>query len=259
MSAHKRQRVGRVFFDMHTIKTAIERVALIIENETRCHQIVVANSYSLVLAHKDPVFHDICQNADVVFADGQPVVWASRLLGERLPERVAGPDFMWQFCEYSVKKRYCHFFLGGREEYLDILKRNLESSFAGIEICGAYSPPFGEWNKVENSKILSKIKESKADIVWVGISTPRQDIWIHKFKSIIPAKVAIGVGAAFDFHAGRINRAPLWVRKLGLEWFHRFISEPQRLWKRYLIGNIEFLLIIFIQLINERLLKKLGK
>ena len=245
------KKIGPIGFHTLTITSAVEKTVELIEMKNHCYQIIIANAYSLVLAKKTPEFHHVCQNADIVFADGQSVVWASILLGERLPARVAGPDFMWSFCSMSAGKKYKHFLLGGRSEYLELLKNRMINSFPEIQITGTYSPPFGEWNDEENEKIVSLINESKADVLWVGISTPKQDIWIDRFKNKLTVKVALGVGAAFDFHAGRIKRAPKLLQSIGLEWLYRLSQDPKRLWRRYLIGNIQFLGILLEEIIRK--------
>lgn len=242
-------KIGKITFNRFTHSDAQNEVCRIIETTSRCHQVVIANAYSLVLAHKNEQFAEVCSGADLVFADGKPVVWASLLLKDRIPERIAGPDFMWSFSRICALKGYKVFLMGGQEPFLARLKENMEREFKDINIVGTYSPPFGEWSKEESKKIISLVNHSKADILWVGVSTPKQDIWIADHKSQIKAKIAFGVGAAFDFHSGKIKRAPEWMQHAGFEWLHRLISEPKRLWRRYIIGNAQFLLIVFRQII----------
>ena len=238
------KKIGNIKFNKLTIDSSIKRVSEIIETSDYCQQIVVANAYSVVLAHKNKKFAEVCELADIAFADGIPVVWASKLLGDKIPERVAGPDFMWSFSKVCSDKNYKVFLMGSEEPFLSKLKQNLENHFPGIDIVGVYSPPYGEWSDKENKKIVSIINKSNADILWVGVSSPKQDIWISRNKKILECKVAIGVGAAFDFHSGRVERAPIWVQKLGFEWLFRFTQDPRRLWKRYIIGNLQFIIII---------------
>ena len=253
------KKIGNIRFNKLTVDSAKQKVIDIIDNATRCHQGIVANSYSLVLAHKDPEFTDICESADIVFADGLPVIWASKFLGDRIPERIAGPDFMWTFSEVCAQKKYNVFLLGSEETYLTQLKVNLEKNFPGIAIVGTYAPPYANWSIEENEKIIAMINITEADLVWVGVSTPKQDKWIAEYKSKLKAKVAIGVGAAFDFHSGKIERAPYWMRKFGLEWLHRLSQDPKRLWKRYLIGNMQFVWIVVKEIANFRINKILKK
>ena len=253
------KKIGKIKFTKLTIDSAKQQVVDIIENVTHCHQGIVANSYSLVLAHKDSEFTEICETADIVFADGLPVVWASKLLGDIIPERITGPDFMWAFSEVCAQKGYKVFLLGSEEPHLTQLKVNLEKKFPGIQIVGKYSPPFGNWSDEENEKIVTMINITETDLVWVGIGSPTQDKWINTYKNRIHAKIAFGVGAAFDFHSGRIKRAPCWMQKIGLEWLYRLSQNPKRLWKRYLIGNMQFIWIVVKEIINFRINKILKK
>ncbi len=246
------KKLGKIPFHKLTVNAAKEKVSEIIKTSTRCQQVIVANSYSLVLANKNPEFAKVCNSADVVFADGKPIVWVSFLLGDRIPKRITGADFMWEFSAVCAQEKFNVFLLGSEEPYLSQLKANLEESFPGLDIVGTYSPPFGLWDEEENIKIVSLVNKSKADIVWVGISTPKQDLWIAEHKNELNTKVAIGVGAAFDFHSGRVKRAPRWMQKIGLEWLYRFKQDPKRLWKRYLIGNLQFIGIVIKEVIISR-------
>lgn len=240
-----RKRIGNIPFSRLTIANAEQQIADIILSANRCHQVVVANAYSVVLAQNDGHYADICNRADVVLADGMSVVWGSTIFGKRIPERVAGPDFMWSFSNVCAKSGFKVFLLGGASEAdLDGLKTNLEKSFPGIQIVGAYSPSFGAWSETENSRIIDMINASGSDIVWVGVSTPKQDKWIDQHRGRLNAKVAIGVGAAFDFHSGKVSRAPKWLQKIGLEWLFRLMQDPQRLLHRYLFGNTIFIAIV---------------
>jgi N-acetylglucosaminyldiphosphoundecaprenol N-acetyl-beta-D-mannosaminyltransferase len=244
--------IGKIPFRKITFQGALTAISELIMTGRRCHQVVVANTYSVYLAEKNEIFSQICLDSDIVFADGLPVVLGSRLLGNPLPERIAGPDFMWEMCGVCAQKGYKIFLLGGRQDSLDHLKANLNTAFPKLEIVGMYSPPFGKWDAQENTKIVEMINASEAELLWVGVSTPKQDAWIDKNKSHLNVKVAIAVGAAFDFHSGRIKRAPLWMQKYCLEWLHRFFQEPKRMWKRYLVANSFFVFILAKEIIKNR-------
>jgi len=245
--------IGFISFRPLTFHDAQHRTIEIIENSEICRQIVVANTYSVVLAYRDKQFREICESADSILADGQPIIWTWRILGDRTTERIAGPDFMWAFCGICAQKGYRIYLLGGTDENLHKLVSNLQSSYPGINIVGAYSPPFGEWTEDENSKIVNLVNGAKADLLWVGVSTPKQDKWIAKFRSQLQAKAAIGVGAAFDFHSGAIKRAPLWMQRYGLEWLHRFIQDPRRHWRKYLVANLVFIYLALKTIIATKL------
>jgi N-acetylglucosaminyldiphosphoundecaprenol N-acetyl-beta-D-mannosaminyltransferase len=230
-----------------------------IETGKRCHQIVVANVYSVALAYRDKEFSDICDNSDIVFPDGLPIVLGSILLRTPLPARIAGPDFMWKMCEVCAQKGYNIFLLGGRSDFLGRLNDNLCAAFPKIKIVGAYSPPFGNWDEKENVKIIKMINTAKTDLLWVGVSTPKQDVWIHNHKKQLTAKVAIAVGAAFDFHSGRVKRAPVWMQRICLEWVFRLIQEPRRQWKKYLVSNSIFIFILVKEFVSIGFKKKFKK
>lgn len=237
-------RIGQIPFDKIMFSEALDQLVPRSTENSGCRQVVVANAYSIVIAERDAHFASICNEADFVLTDGLPVVWASRLLGGSVPERIAGPDLMWSLAKRISEKGLRVFLLGGRDADLEMLKTNLQREFSSLRIAGSYSPPFGVWSEAENDKILDKINSAATDVLWVGVSTPKQDFWIAKNKDRLNAKLAIGFGAAFDFHSGKVARAPAWVQRIGLEWFFRLVQDPKRLWRRYLIGNSVFITIV---------------
>lgn len=244
-------KIGNITFSKLSFSDAIKNLTNIIEQTSQCHQVVLANVFSVVLAKKDREFCDVCQKAELVLADGFPVVFVSRIFRNPIPQRIAGPDLMRQFSSECAKKGFKIFLLGSEEPFISKLKENMEDEFSGIKIVGKYSPPFGTWTEQESAKMVKLVNDSGADVLWLGVSTPKQDKWIYSVKHDLQAKVAIGVGAAFDFHSGRVKRAPRWVQNIGFEWFFRFLQDPKRLWKRYLVGNIEFIRIVLIQLLKK--------
>lgn len=249
-------KIGNIPFPRATRNSVISTLCNWISLNGCCRQVVVANVYSVVLSKKNKEFAGICNNADLVLPDGLPIVWASKLLRPKIPQRVAGPDFMGEFCGICAQKGYSIFLLGGRGDYLNALAENLKKAHPQLQISGTYSPPFGEWDENENKKIITMINNSHADVLWVGVSTPKQDIWINNHKKGLKVKVAFGVGAAFDFHSGRIKRAPLWMQKFCLEWFYRFMSEPRRMWSKYFPSNFIFILIIMRDIIKKLFSKR---
>jgi N-acetylglucosaminyldiphosphoundecaprenol N-acetyl-beta-D-mannosaminyltransferase len=251
-------KIGPISFTNATYVDLENRFIEIMESTNTCHQIVVANTYSIVLANRNKEFANVVNKAEFVLADGIPVVWASRILCQKLPERIAGPDFMWSFSKTCAEKSYKVFLLGGQHEYLGVLINNLKNAFPGIFIVGAYSPPFGEWSAEENEKIIQMINDAQTDVLWLGVSTPKQDKWIFENKHRLKTKLAVGVGAAFDFHSGRVKRAPVWMQKIGLEWMVRLIQEPRRMWKRYLFSNTLFLYYLVLELLKLLFKKKHG-
>jgi N-acetylglucosaminyldiphosphoundecaprenol N-acetyl-beta-D-mannosaminyltransferase len=196
----------------------------------------------------DPALRDIHNRAGLVTPDGMPLVWVSWLRGHRHVERVYGPDLMLACCAASVARGYRHFFYGGAPGVPERLAARLQQRFPGLLVAGTWSPPFGEMTEAERGAVVERINVAGADIVWVGLSTPKQERWMAEHVRQLRADVLIGVGAAFDFHTGVKRQAPRWMRRSGLEWLFRLGTEPRRLWRRYLRNNPRFLWCILLQL-----------
>lgn len=203
--------------------------------------ICVTSVHGIILAKKDPEIARFLNHADIATPDGMPVVWALRSFGYRNQQRVYGPTLMLEICRRAAALGHRIFLYGGRDETLFALKERLNKRFPDLRIAGAYSPPFRDLTPEEENIIESRIRESDADIVFVGISTPKQERWMHEHRDSFPGVTLIGVGAAFDFHAGRVRQAPGWMQRNGLEWLFRLVTEPVRLWKRYLLTTPQFL------------------
>ena len=218
-------------------------------------QVCVANAYSLVLMQEDEEFKNITNSARLVVSDGKPVIWISRLYGEPIPERVAGPDLVYEFSKISAKKGYRLFFLGSNPVTLGKMVQNLKKIFPSLRVAGVYSPPFKkQFSEREDEKMMALINRVKPDVLFVGLGAPKQERWIWEHKEKLRVPVSIGIGAAFDFIAGTVKRAPKWMQKYGLEWFFRLFQEPGRLWKRYLIGNPIFIWLVVKEFIKVRIL-----
>ena len=166
--------------------------------------------------------------------------------------RVYGPDLMAQVCSESVSAGCRHFLYGATPSTLTKLSARLTEQYQGIRIVGSYSPPFRPLTPDERSVIAQEINACAPDIVWVGLSTPKQELWMADFRERLDAPVLIGVGAAFDFHAGTVRQAPRWMQPLCLEWLFRLLVEPRRLWKRYLVNNPKFLVALSLQALGLR-------
>ncbi len=189
--------------------------------------------------------------AGLVTPDGMPLVWLSRLMGYPYVGRVYGPDLMLAVCERSAEQGCRHFFYGGAPGVAEKLVVRLQSRFPGLKVTGVYSPPFRPLTSEEDQALGERINAAGPDIVWVGISTPKQERWMVEHVGRISAPVLIGVGAAFDFHAGLKRQAPSWMQISGLEWLFRLMTEPRRLWRRYLINNSWFLWLILLQALGR--------
>ncbi|HLB50071.1 MAG TPA: WecB/TagA/CpsF family glycosyltransferase [Anaerolineales bacterium] len=216
------------------------------------HYVCVTGVHGIMESQQDESLRRIHNAAGLVTPDGMPLVWVSRLKGQRHVNRVYGPDLMLALCERSVAKGYRHYLYGGMEGVPERLAANLQIRFPDLQIVGTYSPRFGPINDEDDAEITHMINDAAPDIVWVGLSTPKQERWMAAHTDRLTAPVLIGVGAAFDFHAGLKKQAPRWMQRSGLEWLFRLVSEPSRLWKRYLINNPKFIFNIALQLTGLR-------
>lgn len=202
----------------------------------------LANAYTIALAHQDDEYRQLLCQAEAVFPDGRPMVWLTRF--SRAPlSQVRGPSLFEATMDRGREVGVRHFLLGASDETLELLKAELCGRYPGLNIVGTHSPPFRPLLDAEQLSQDALIRESGANLVWVGLGTPKQDREAQRLarELLIPA---VAVGAAFDFSAGTKPIAPAWMRNSGLEWLHRMASEPRRLWKRYLIGNAVFLIAV---------------
>jgi len=201
----------------------------------RTHNYVCVTSvHGIVESQKDEQLRQIHNSAGLVTPDGIPLVWFMKSQGQSHVGRVYGPDLMLAVMQMSVRRNYSHFFYGATEDTLRQLRHSLEQRFPGVRIVGTHAPPFRSLTPAEDDEVVDKINRSGADMVWVGLSTPKQERWMADHIGRLDAPVSLGVGAAFDFHAGLKAQAPAAIRHSGLEWLFRLLTEPRRLWKRYL-------------------------
>ncbi len=199
-------------------------------------------------AYRDEKLKNIYNSADLVTADGVPLVWASKFLGPSIKGRVTGLDLLPEFSKISAEKGYRYFFLGAAEGVATKLANHLKGLNPGLNVVGTYSPPFADqFSEIENNKMIDMINKSKADILWVSLTAPKQDYWIAEHFDRLNVSIAIGVGAAFDVVAGNIKRSPKWMQRAGLEWLFRLIQEPRRLSKRYLVEAPQFIPLVVKQ------------
>lgn len=221
--------------------------------ERKPRQISFSNAQTIALSRKNPELRRLLNQSDLTLADGMSVVWGARILGYKLPERVAGPDLTFALAGRAAKKNYRVFLMGSSWGNLSQLKNVLTNAWGGLNVVGMHSPPMCEkMSEEETKKIILLIRNSTPDILFVGISCPKQEQWIAENLSRINVPVSLGVGAAFDFLSGRIPRAPEWLRKRGLEWLFRLWCEPRRLWRRYLLGNFVFLSLLLKEKIRRQ-------
>lgn len=221
--------------------SAIEKVEEHINNEYQTGYVTLMCVDSLVNAQKDQFFKEISNKTYLSLPDGMPLVWIARSRGvKKIKTNTRGTAFMYKFFEKTFQKDYTHFFYGGKDGVAEQLKRVFETKFRGVKIVGTYCPPFRKLTEEEDGRICEMINSSGADIVWVGLGAPKQEYWMNEHKDKLNVSLMIGVGAAFDFLTGNSKEAPRWIQSKGLEWMFRLLTEPCRLWRRYLIGNSLF-------------------
>jgi N-acetylglucosaminyldiphosphoundecaprenol N-acetyl-beta-D-mannosaminyltransferase len=209
--------------------------------------------HAVMVSQHDDEMRSAVTGATLTVPDGMPLVWAANQLGENLHNRVYGPDLMDRYCGRCAERGHRVWLYGGRDQgSLMQLALNLRRRHPGIEIVGGFSPPFRPLTGEEEDAIVQQINEAGADVVWVGVGVPKQEKWMAHMRSRLDAPVLCGVGAAFDFHAGRISQAPAWMQERGLEWIYRIAQEPRRLLPRYLSYNPAFVLAFARQLLRER-------
>lgn len=203
--------------------------------------ICVTSVHGVITAFRRPAVRATLNGADIATPDGMPIVWALRSFGVKKQARVYGPTLMLKLCEQAVRLGHRLFFYGSREDTLVALCARLKARFPALMVAGAYSPPFRPLTPAEDARCTQMILDSDADIVFVGISTPKQEHWMAEHRDRLGGVIMVGVGAAFDFHAGRVKQAPQWMQRAGLEWFFRLLMEPRRLWRRYILETPLFL------------------
>ena len=216
------------------------------------HYVCVAPVHSVLECQRDPELRRIHNASGITTPDGMPLVWLSRLHGYHYVDRVYGPDLMLALCERSAEAGYRHFFYGGAKGVPEELAANLQHRFPGLAVVGTYSPPFRPLTSEEDDQAVQMINEVSPDVIWIGLGSPKQERWMATHIGRVEAPVLIGVGAAFDFLAGRKKQAPRWMQRSGLEWLFRLLTEPRRLWRRYLVNNPLFVLLVLAQALGLR-------
>jgi len=232
-----------------TMDGAVEAVSAFIASG-KPHYVCISNVHTTMMSQYDPEYRRIQNEAAMVTPDGMPLSWVQRKMGYDQPHRVYGPDLMLEICKRGVDKGFRHFFYGGHEGVAEELKRSFEERFPGIQIVGLYSPPFRPLSPEEDEAVCAMINDCGADIVWVGLGAPKQERWMAEHLGRFRAPAMLGVGAAFDFHTGRILQAPAWMQGRGLEWLFRIYAEPKRMWRRYVFNNPMFMLLTALQLLG---------
>ena len=209
--------------------------------------------HAVTVGYEDPEMREAMARASLVVPDGMPVVWAANVLGERLTDRVYGPELMLRYNDRCAERGHRVWLYGGRDQgSLAQLALNMRRHHPGITIVGGYSPPFGPMSAEEEDEVVQRINADRPDVLWVGTGVPRQEKWMARLRDRLEVPVMCGVGAAFDFHSGRVSQAPRWMQERGLEWIYRIAQEPRRLLPRYLYFNPRFVAAFARQFLAER-------
>jgi N-acetylglucosaminyldiphosphoundecaprenol N-acetyl-beta-D-mannosaminyltransferase len=225
------------------METAIERIDGWVPAHERKY-VCVCPVHSIMECRRSPALRHIFNSAGMVTPDGMPVVWVAQRSGHPEVRRVYGPDLM---LAVLGRQRHRHFFYGGGPGVAKQLAELMKRRFPDLRVAGTYEPPFAPLDQLCTPEAAELINRSEADVVWVGMSSPKQDQWMARMRPLLNAPVLIAVGAAFDFHSGTVRQAPLWMQQSGLEWLFRLALQPRRLWRRYLIDNPWFLWELFLQ------------
>ena len=237
--------------DVLTVQETINNVDYAIKN-MKCINHVVINAGKVVKMQTDKQLYDSVVNCDIINADGQSIVWASRFLGKKLPERVAGADLMQHLVKLAFKRGYKCFFFGAKEEVVKKVVEKYSQMYSPNIIAGYRN---GYYTNEDESAIVNQIKESGAQLLFVAITSPKKEIFLNKYKlELRNVFFTMGVGGTFDIIAGITKRAPCWMQDIGLEWLYRFSQEPKRMWKRYLIGNSKFIMLILKEIFSKNII-----
>ncbi len=206
------------------------------------------NAYSFNIAIKNIKFAEAIQTSDILLPDGISIVWTAKLLYGNKLKKIAGADVFFYFMDILNRKSGKCFFLGSTNETLNKIEYRQKVEYPNVQLA-KFSPPFKrEFSDIDNMEMLERINKFSPDVLFVGMTAPKQELWVHEHKHKIKAKTICSIGAVFDFYAGTVNRAPIWMIDLGLEWLYRLVRQPKRLWRRYLIGNTLFLFYIIKEL-----------
>lgn len=245
---NEKQRIWNVDVLSIPLDEIIERIDAGIDLGKKARILATANPHSLVVANKDPIFLEALWNSDYVIPDGFGIVLASKLLGGQIRKQITGPDvFMALSQRWNREKGKSYFFLGSSEEVLGKIRTKMALFFPNITVTGTFSPPFRDLTEEDNEKMIEMINGSRATALWVGITAPKQEKWIHQHRDRLDVPFIGAVGALFDFFAGTKNLPPQWVQQMGFIWLYRLFKEPKRLWRRTFISAPIFLYNVFLQ------------
>ena len=241
----EKQKLLNTYVNNISMSETIDEIERMIFSEKKGY-VVAINVDVVMKIENDFYLKKITDNADMVLVDGKPLIWISKIHRKPIKEKISGSDLVPLLCEKAAQKGYSIFILGGKEGIAEKAKKQLEEQHSNINIVGTYAPPLGfEKDSEELNKINNMISENKPDILIACLGCPKQEKWIYENYKKYDAKVSICAGATVDFLAGNVNRAPKWMSEHGLEWFYRFLQEPERLFKRYFVDDVKILKLIY--------------
>jgi N-acetylglucosaminyldiphosphoundecaprenol N-acetyl-beta-D-mannosaminyltransferase len=237
---------------------SLEAILSAVESRARGY-VCVTGVHGVMEAQEDLVFKKVLNDAFLNVPDGMPMSWVGWAQGFRSMDRVYGPDLMLEISRLSVEHGFGHFYYGGKEGVAEQLAICMSERFPGLRVSGAYCPPFRDLTREEADQLILKVNQIKPHFFWVGLSTPKQERFMAEYIHKLDTNIMLGVGAAFDFHTGRVRQAPRWMMRSGLEWLFRLTQEPTRLWRRYLVNNPRFIWLITQQFLKIRNFEVAGR
>lgn len=241
----EKQKIFNIYIDNITMNECIQKIDKLVQYKERYHYVVTPNVDHIVRLDKDEYFKEIYDNADIVTADGMPIIWISKLLGTPIKQKISGSDLFPQVCKLAARRNYTMFLLGAAESVARQAAKNLMSKYKGLKIIGTFSPDYGfEKDSKKIDEIVSTICNYRPDILVVGLGSPKQEKFIYEYRDVLKVPLSLAIGASIDFEAGNIKRAPKWMQNFGLEWFYRFLKEPRRMFKRYFIYDMKIIKIL---------------
>lgn len=243
-----RQNILGVGVSAINMPQAVAQIAAWIEARSPQY-VCVTPAHGVMDCYRDPGLKQIFNHSGMTTPDGMAIVWLLKLYGHQHVSRVYGPDLLLATCQAGLAKGWRHYFYGGQPGVAEKLAAVLTEQFPGLQVAGTFTPPFRPLIEAEAQEVEDKIRTARPDIVWVGLSTPKQEVWMSEFIRQLDVPVLVGIGAAYDFLSGEKKQAPRWVQRSGLEWLYRFFSEPRRLWRRY-IRYPKFVLLALGQRLN---------
>jgi N-acetylglucosaminyldiphosphoundecaprenol N-acetyl-beta-D-mannosaminyltransferase len=235
--------------DAIDMQAAISHLLTLLSNGNKGF-VCVAGVHGVMEAQRHPRLREVYAESSMTVPDGMPLVWVGHIQGKSRMRRVTGPDLMLELFSCPEFSHATHFLYGGEEGVAVELRSRLEKRFPNVRIVGTYTPPFRDLDSLEEQQFIARIATLKPDIIWVGISCPRQELFMARYLPQLETRLMFGVGAAFDYHTGRIRDCSAWIKRAGLQWLHRLMQDPRRLWRRYLRNNPAFVWHITLQLLG---------